>query len=178
MRLLLITVLVIGNAAGDPVALLAQKFDSTTTETVAAGVIHRQIVINSGPWRINVLEVNLRQPGVSIIGVRAGDRFTGRETVSSMVRRYKGTGRVAGAVNGDFFNIRGASESENNVVIEGRLIKGVKTTDSPYDRFDNPHSQFAIDSANHPLIERLPRKFAHSLRFVLPRMMAAALRSF
>src|SRR5512141_262062 len=164
MRLLLVAVLAIGSAAGNPVALLAQKFDSTTSRTVAPGVIHRQIVVNSGPWRIHVLEVNLRHPGVSIVGVRAGDRFTGRETVSSMVRRYKGPGRVAGAVNGDFFNIRGASESENNVVIEGKLIKGVKTTDSPYDRFDNPHSQFGIDSANRPLIER----FSYSGNAILP----------
>jgi hypothetical protein len=117
-------------------------------------VIHRQILIKSGPWRVNVLEVNLRQPGISIRGVRAGDHFFGRETISSMVRRYKGPGTVAGAVNGDFFAIRGASENENNVVIEGDLIKGVKITDSPYDRFDTIHSQFAVDSSNRPLIER------------------------
>ena len=142
------------SATGNPVALLAQQIDSSTSRDVAPGVVHRRLVVNKGPWRINVLEVNLRQPGISIRAVRAGDRFFGREKVSSMVRRYKGPGRVAGAVNGDFFAIRGASENENNVVIEGDLIKGVKTTDSPYDAFDTIHSQFAVDSSDHPLIER------------------------
>src|SRR6186713_2204040 len=30
---------------------------------------------------------------------------------------------------------------------------------------------------DHPLMERRPRKFAHSLRFVFPKMIAPALRS-
>jgi len=57
------------------------------------------------------------------------------------------------AVNGDFFNIR-TGESENNVVIEGDIIKGVEETDSPYDSYDNLHSQFGIDWNNHPFIDR------------------------
>jgi len=50
--------------------------------------------------------------------------------------------------------IRSTSESENNVLIEGNLLKGVGTTDSPYDKFDAVHSQFGIDWQNHPFIER------------------------
>jgi hypothetical protein len=103
---------------------------------------------------VNVLEIDLRQPGVNIRAVRAHDSFGGRETVSSMVTRYKGPGKVVGAVNADFFNIRSSGESENNVVVEGRVLKGVKTTDSPYDTFDTLHSQFGVDWQNHPFIER------------------------
>jgi hypothetical protein len=137
-----------------PAALSGQQFDSSSSRTVAPGVTHRQVVINSGPWRVNILEINLRQPGLSIVGVRAGDRFTGRETVSSMARRFKGPGTAVAAINGDFFNIRATGESENNVVIEGRMLKGVGITDSPYDTFNTIHSQFAVDSSNKPLIER------------------------
>jgi hypothetical protein len=71
-----------------------------------------------------------------------------------MAKRYNGSGKVVGAVNADFFNIRATGESENNVVIDGQLWKGVKVTDSPYDAFDTIHSQFGLDSQNHPLIDR------------------------
>jgi hypothetical protein len=103
---------------------------------------------------MNVLEIDLRQPGLVLRGVRAHDSFRGRETVSSMVARYQGPGRVVGAVNADFFNIRTTGESENNVVVEGEFLKGVKVTDSPYDTFDTIHSQFGVDWQNHPLLER------------------------
>ncbi|HEX6576661.1 MAG TPA: phosphodiester glycosidase family protein, partial [Gemmatimonadaceae bacterium] len=77
-----------------------------------------------------------------------------RETVSSMAARYKGEGRVVGAINGDFFNVR-TGESENNVVIEGKLSKGTTVSDSPYDHFNTAHSQILIDWKNHAYIERL-----------------------
>lgn len=135
-------------------SVFGQHADSSASRDVAPGITHRRIVINSGPFRINVLEVDLRQPGLILRAVRANDKFFGRETVSSMVQRYAGPGRVAGAINGDFFNIRAASENENNLIIEGDLIKGVRFTDSPYDRFDAVHSQFAVDSTNHAFIDR------------------------
>ena len=134
--------------------LAAQRFDSSTARTVAPGVVHRRVVVNGGPWHVNILEVDLRQPGIIIRAVRAHDSFGGRETVSSMVKRYKGPGKVVGAVNADFFNIRSSGESENNIVIEGQFWKGVRITDSPYDTFDTIHSQFGVDWQNHPVIER------------------------
>jgi hypothetical protein len=139
-----------------PVA--AQRFDSSTARTVTPGVVHRRVVVNSGPWHVNVLEVDLRQPGITIRGVRAHDSFRGRVTVSSMVKRYHGPGSVVAAVNPDVLNIRTTGESENNVVIEGQFWKGVTNTDSPYDTFDTIHSQFGIDWRNHPLIERFQFK--------------------
>jgi exopolysaccharide biosynthesis protein len=137
-----------------PGAVVAQEFDSATSRAVSPGVTHRRLVINSGPWRINVLEINVSTPGLSIRGVRANDAFLGRETVRSMAERYKGPGKVVAALNGDFFSLK-TGESENNVVIEGNVSKGEMVTDSPHDTFDNKHSQFAIDWHNHPLIDRL-----------------------
>ena len=142
-------------AAQQPGTIAGQQFDSSSARTVAPGVIHRRLVVNSGPWRLNVLEVDLRQPGLSVRGVRANDSFRGRETVRSMVERYKGPGMAVGAVNGDFFDVKvGTGQSENNVIIEGAMSKGVRMADSPYDAFDNPHSQFAIDWTNKPRIDR------------------------
>lgn len=48
--------------------LSGQQPDSTIAHDIAPGVVHRRIVFNKGPWKINVLEVNLRQPGISIRG--------------------------------------------------------------------------------------------------------------
>ena len=154
MAICKLVLVVTGISTGWASQITAQEFDSSVVRVVAPGVLHRRLVVTAGPWHVNVLEIDLRQPGVSIRAVRAHDSFGGRETVSSMAARYKGPGEIAGAVNGDFFNIRATGESENNVVIDGQFWKGVKTTDSPYDTFDTIHSQFGVDWRNHPFIER------------------------
>lgn len=131
----------------------SQQFDSVLTRVVVPGVVHRRLVVDSTPWRINVLEVDLKQPGLSIRAVRADNHFKGFETVRSMASRFPGPGRAVAAVNGDFFNIK-TGESENNVVIEGNLLKGETNTDSPYDTFNTVHSQFGLSWNNRPVIER------------------------
>ncbi len=151
-KLMLITSAVL--SGGQPVAG-AQEWDSAATETVAPGVVHRRLVVNRGPWRMHVLEVDLATPGLSLRGVRSNDMFRGREPVTSMVNRYKGPGKAVAGLNGDFFNVRlKTGESENNVLIEGALWKGVRVTDSPYDTYDNLHSQFGMDWSNKPFIDR------------------------
>ena len=99
---------------------------------------------------MNVLEVDLRTPGLTIRGVRANDAFKTREKVTAMASRHQS---VIAAVNADFFNVR-TGESENNVIIEGDIIKGVGETDSPHDSYDNLHSQLGISWNNRPYIER------------------------
>ena len=125
-------------------SFVSAQWDSASSRTVVPGVVHRRLVVNAGPWRRNVLEIDLRTPGLSIRGIRANDAFKTRETVRSMVKRSPS---VVAAINGDFFNIR-TGESENNVVVEGNIIKGVGTTDSPYDSYNNLHSQFGVDWNN------------------------------
>lgn len=137
-----------------PCAAGAQQWDSTSVDTIAPGVVHRRVVANSGPWRLNVLEVDLGNKAISLHGMKAMDSFVGRETVSAMSGRYNGPGKVVGAVNGDFFNVR-TGESENNVVIEGELSKGVTLSDSPYDTFNARHSQLELDWMNRAYIEQL-----------------------
>lgn len=131
----------------------AQEWDTTSVREVAPGVVHKRLVETDGPWRINVLEVDLRKPGIVIRGVRANDSSFSRETVSSMVARYKGPGRAVAGINADFFVVA-TGESENNVVVEGEISKGITVTDSPHETFDNVHYQFGVDWNNRPAIER------------------------
>jgi hypothetical protein len=60
---------------------------------------------------------------------------------------------VLAAVNADFFDLE-SGENENNQVIAGEWWKGLKVTDSPYDTYDNVHSQLALDSLRHPSMDR------------------------
>lgn len=129
------------------------QWDSSSVETVAPGVLHRRVVVNSGPWRLNVLEVDLHQPGISIREVKGKDVFAGLEKTSSMEQRYHGPGKTVAAVNADFFNVK-TGESESNVVIDGAIVKGLTPSGSPRDGWKKLRTQFGIDSNNHPYIDR------------------------
>jgi hypothetical protein len=136
-----------------PAALAAQQYDSVSSRVIAPGVTYKRIVQLSGPWRVNLLEIDLRQPGISLQGVKAKDSFLGREKPSAMVERYSGPGKAVAAVNTDFFVVK-TGETENNVVIEGNMSKGVTVSDSPFDSYNNLHSELGIDWKNHLWIER------------------------
>jgi hypothetical protein len=57
------------------------------------------------------------------------------------------------AINSDFFSLK-TGEIENNNVIESEFVKGTRMTGSPFDTFDNIHSQFAVSQKRKPLIDR------------------------
>jgi len=121
---------------------------------LAPGVSYAQYSDPRGPWAITVVRVDLRRPEIEIRAARAHDQLKGRERVSDMVRHAnENGGRVVAAVNADFFNLE-SGENENNQVIDGVWWKGLKVTDSPYDTWDNTHSQFGIDRARKPLMDR------------------------
>jgi len=142
-------------AAPAPLArLAAQRADSTATRQVAPGVTLRRIVRLDGPWVANVLTVDLRRGDLTLRQARAHDALRTRERTSDMAKRREAAGEtVLAAVNADFFDLK-SGENENNQVIDGEWWKGLKVTESPFDTFDNPHAQFGLDSANHPLIDR------------------------
>lgn len=103
---------------------------------------------------MNLVRVDLRRADIEIRGARALDQLKGRERVTDMVRRANAAGvRVVAAVNADFFELK-SGENENNQVIAGEWWKGLKVTDSPYDTYDNAHTQFGIDRARRPLMDR------------------------
>ena len=60
-----------------------------------------------------------------------------------------------GVLNADFFDLRGGTgATESNVVIDGEIVKAVTTTESPFDAFDNVHTQFGITATGAPVIDR------------------------
>ncbi len=75
-------------------------------EHVASGIEYRERCFerhNDGPFTLQILEVDPANPRINLLPVRAGDRPTGKETVSSMARRYGATA----AVNGGYFVVSG-----------------------------------------------------------------------
>jgi hypothetical protein len=133
--------------------LAAQRPDSIVSVLAAAGVVHRHLLIGDGPWSINVVEVDLRQPGISIRAAHADDQLRGRETVSAMVhRKTTDTATVVAAINADFFDLR-TGEDENNQVIEGEIWKGLHVADAPADGGHHVHSQLGVAGSGRPLIE-------------------------
>ena len=128
--------------------------DSVTSRPLVPGVTFRRIESASGPWVLSVLEVDLRRPELDIRGVRACDMILGRERPSAIARRLRQEGlNVVGALNADFFDLRGGTGAAvSTVVIDGELVKAV--ADSPADRSDDARTQFGTTTDRRPVIER------------------------
>lgn len=128
--------------------------DSVTSRPVVPGVSFHRIDSPSGPWVLSLLEVDLRRPELDVRGVRACDRLLGRERPSAIARRLRQEGvNVVGALNADFFDLRGGTGAAvSSVVIDGELVKAV--ADSPADRSDDARTQFGTTADRRPVIER------------------------
>ena len=123
-------------------------------KVLSTGVSYRHWVDSSGPNSIHLVTIDLRRADIELRHARARDALRGREKTSEIVKRIAAGGAtVLAAVNADFFNL-GSGENENNQVIAGEWWKGLKTTDSPYDTYDNAHIQFGIDAARRPFMDR------------------------
>ena len=62
---------------------------------------------------------------------------------------------VIAAINAGFFDLEGGTGiSENNVVVDGEIVKGVAITESPFDRGRHIHSQVAIEKDGRPAIDQ------------------------
>ncbi|MGV3710725.1 MAG: phosphodiester glycosidase family protein [Gemmatimonas sp.] len=132
----------------------APKGDTLVSEQLAPGVEYRQFQDKSGPWRVNLVRIDLRVAKVELRPARANDSLRSREKTTGMVQRANSRGdEVLAAVNADFFELK-LGENENNQVINGEWWKGLKVTDSPYDTYDNVHIQFGIDADRHVLMDR------------------------
>lgn len=150
-RLTLVYLAVAGAGMGRPAA--GQRFDSVTTTVVAPGVLLQQLFDGRGPWHINVVQVDLRQAGLSIRAAHADGKLRGRETVSAIVRRLSSdTAAIVVAVNADFFNLK-TGENENNQVIEGEVWKALRVTDAPQDSSHRVHTQFAVQRDGRLLMD-------------------------
>lgn len=91
----------------DSVLIRIDPPHSEKRESVAPGITYteRQWTRNGdGPFTMQVLEVDPAHPAVNLLPVRARDRAIGKETTSSMARRYGATA----AINAGYFVVGGA----------------------------------------------------------------------
>ena len=141
-------------AAGVATPAFGQTGDTVISRELAPGVAYRQFIDKRGPLVMYLIRADLRRGDLELRVARANGRLKGREKTSDMVRRASNDGAaVLVAVNGDFFDLK-TGENENDQVIGGEWWKGLKVTDSPYDTYDNVHTQFAIDGARRPFMDR------------------------
>jgi hypothetical protein len=152
LLLLLVTVVAIHDAG----AAQPATSDSIRSRDIVPGVTLRRVTRPSGPWILSVLEIDLRRPEFSVRGVRACDRLLGRERPSAIARRLRQEGiDVVAILNADFFDLRGGTgATESNIIIDGEIVKAVTVTESPFDMFDNVHTQFGVTMTGAPVLDR------------------------
>jgi len=98
------------------------QFFTIATTQVGPGVVRKKVIETNIPWTINVLEIDLKNPEISIESVKARDLLSGTEQISSMVVRKNRTGHsIVGSVNGDYFS--GAGVPINAQVVNGEILK-------------------------------------------------------
>ena len=98
--------------------------DTLRTQVVAPGVIHRFVYAASGPWAINVLQVDLDRC-YTPRAVKGVAGTIGREKTSVLLSRLGDTVPVVGGVNADFFSLTApAGVPVGVLVIGGRLVHG------------------------------------------------------
>lgn len=118
---------------------------ATTPEPLGPGIAWWRRDDPRGPWRAMIVRIDLSQRDLSLRAVHARDSIAGRELTSSMAQRVgrRDSARVRVAINADFFDLR-TGQSENNQVTDGEWWVGRMLTESPFDTYDNVHSQFAL----------------------------------
>lgn len=115
--------------------------DWKTSTPVGPGVILHHEFREIGPWHIQMLEIDLREPLLKLESVKANDRILGNEKTSAMAARNDAEGhRIVGAINADFYATGG--EPIGAQVIKGTLLK------MPY-----PRSIFAVTARKKPCID-------------------------
>lgn len=117
-----------------------------TAEALGPGIRWWRADDARGPWRTTVVQVDLTRGDITLRAVHALDSLQGREPASKLAARYTDRAsdtRTRVAINADFFDLR-SGQSENNQVTNGEWWVGRMLTDSPFDTWDNVHSQFAL----------------------------------
>jgi len=122
-----------------------QAADSTagqqSARQIGPGVQHHQRRDPRGPWIINVVEIDRRNPYLHFETAKAGHRLQGLEITSAMAAAADAERhRIVAAINGDFFDPNGLPI--NLQIRRGELWRGPAQ-----------HSVFAIGSDGAPLIE-------------------------
>ncbi|MFZ4620772.1 MAG: phosphodiester glycosidase family protein [Bacteroidota bacterium] len=102
--------------------------DTTSSEIIAPGVIHTQYTL-PGPFTLDVLEVDLKNPYITIESYKPSGGLT-KSTVQSSANDRSGH-RVIGAVNADFFSFE-TGWPINNQVVNGKPVLGQSSIKSQF----------------------------------------------
>lgn len=97
--------------------------DTSSTEVLRRGAIHRYIHSSAGPWAIHVLEVDLDRCHRAL-AVKGAVGAIGREKTSTLLSRLGSTGVVIGGVNADFFLFAPPGVPAGAMISGGRVITG------------------------------------------------------
>ena len=90
---------------------------------VGPGVIQYHHIIDSGPWNINIIKIEIENPWLKFQSVKAGDKLMAFEKTSSMAARNNfEEHKVVAAINGDFYNTS-TGEQIGAQVANGQLLK-------------------------------------------------------
>jgi hypothetical protein len=115
------------------------RFDTVSTSSVGPGMRYTRVVEYTSPLSLHVLEIDLKNPYVSVKSVKAGDRLRAFEKPSSMAARKTSIGRtVIGAVNADFYDT-GTGIPINVQVADGEILRRpISTSTIGFDTLNNP----------------------------------------
>lgn len=104
-------------------------YDTVFSKLVGPGMIHTKLVAPSGPWIINVLTADLKNPYVKIEARKSNDRLgSGLERTSLMSKRIDAPGHyVVGAVNADFFSFD-TGDPTNSGVVNGEIVQKISSS--------------------------------------------------
>lgn len=118
-------------------------FDTVSHRIVGPGVTHTTMLAPSVPWIVNVLEIDLTNPFITIETVKAQDRLMGQEQTTSMASRKEAPSHhIVAAVNGDGYLSGG--EPLSMQMIGGELLKDHAPDSDPvvgFDRLGKPLMQ-------------------------------------
>ena len=124
---------------------------SINEQIIAPGVIHKKIINSLDTLSIDVLKIELSKGNYLLKSIKAKNTLNEKETTSDLAKALTDSGYdVVAAINADFFEKDG--EIINTMISEGKFVKAVKFTDSPYNSFVN--SQFAVTYKNHLALEQ------------------------
>ena len=116
--------------------------DSIKSTPVGPGIIFHHESISTGPWKIQVLEIDRTNPWIHLETVKANDQLSAYERTSSMAARKDAEAhRIVGAINGDFYATGGIPIGAQ--VLKGELMKHPHTN----------RSVFGTDSNVMPFID-------------------------
>ena len=128
---------------------------------IDTGIVYKKIINTSDTLSIDILKIDLSTKDYELRTVKANNLLTAKETTSEMVKALIDSGyNVVAAINADFFEADG--EIINNMISDGRFIKAVRFTDSPFNSFVN--TQFAITDDNKLLMDQ----FVFNGQLILP----------